>query len=104
MESVHDIRSQKPLRPTRWSLLLGILQTGMGLHREKKFSSKVLILYTVGKLVENWTKNNKIAGSENGLVTSYSRSKILKKLGKITILIPVCSWKCSCCKQSNCIH
>ena len=53
MESVHDIRSQKPLRPTRWSLLLGILQTGMGLHREKKFSSKVLILYTVGKLVEN---------------------------------------------------
>ena len=50
MESVHDIRSQKP---TRWSLLLGILQTGMGLHREKKFSSKVLILYPVGKLVEN---------------------------------------------------
>ena len=37
MESVHDIRSQKPLRPTRWSHFLGILQTGMGLHRKKKF-------------------------------------------------------------------
>ena len=31
-------------------------------------------------------------GLENGLVTSYSRSKILKKLGKISILIPVCSF------------
>ena len=54
MESVHDIRSQKPLRPTRWSLLLDILQTRIGLHRKKDFfSSKVLILYTAGKLIEN---------------------------------------------------
>ena len=53
VESVHDIRSQKSLRPTRWSLLLGILKTGMDLHRKKNSSSKVLILYTAGKLIEN---------------------------------------------------
>ena len=35
------------------------------------FSSKVLILYTVGKLIENWTKNNKRFEPKNGLVTSY---------------------------------
>ena len=35
IESVHDIRSQKPLRPIRWSLFLGILQTGMGLYKKK---------------------------------------------------------------------
>ena len=104
MESVRDIRSQKPLRPTRWSLLLGILQTGMGLHRKKIFSLKLLILYTVGELIENETKNNKRVGSENGLVTSYIRSKILKNQRKFTILIPLCSWECSCCKQSNCMH
>ena len=28
MESVRDIKSQKPLTPSHWSLLLGILQTG----------------------------------------------------------------------------
>ena len=39
MERVHDIRSQKPLRPTHWSLLLGILQTGLDLYRKKKISS-----------------------------------------------------------------
>ena len=59
---------------------------------KKLFSSKVLVLYTVGKLIESWTKNNKKVGSENGLVMSYSRLKILKPLRKITILIPVCSW------------
>ena len=53
MESVRDIRSQKPLTPSHWSLLLGILQTGMCYHRKKRISSKVLILYTVGKLIEN---------------------------------------------------
>ena len=47
---------------------------------EKKMFSKVLIPYTVGKLIENWTKNNTRVGSSNGLVTSYSRSKILKKI------------------------
>ena len=46
----------------------------------KKMFSKVLIPYTVGKLIENWTKNNTRAGSSNGLVTSYSCSKILKKI------------------------
>ena len=49
-------------------------------------------------------KNNKRVGSETGLVTTCTCSKILKKLGKIAILILVCSWKCSYCKQSNCIH
>ena len=29
--------------------------------------------------------------SENGLTTSYSRSNVLRNLGKITIFIPVCS-------------
>ena len=52
MESVHDIRSQKPLRPTVWSLFLGILKTGMGLHW-KKIALKVFILYTVEKFIEN---------------------------------------------------
>ena len=64
---------------------MGFLQTGMGLHRKKKFSTKVLILYAVGKLIENLTKNNKRVRYKNGLVTSYSRSKILKNLGKIVI-------------------
>ena len=68
------------------------------------FFLQILILNTVGKLIENLTKNNRRVGSENGLVTSYNRSKILKNLGKISILIPVCSWKYFCCKQSNCIH
>ena len=86
-------------------MLLDILQTRIGLHRKKDvFSSKVLILYTAEKLIEIYAENYKIVGSEKELLTSYSRSKILKKLGKITILIPVYSWKCSCCKQSNCIH
>ena len=40
MESAHDIKSQKPQRLTRWSLFLGILQTGMGLDRKKKFLQK----------------------------------------------------------------
>ena len=67
MEIVHDIRSQKPLRPTHWSLLLDILQPRMGLHRENNFFFKfffLFILYTVGKLIEIWTKNNKGVGSE----------------------------------------
>ena len=71
---------------------------------KKFFSLKLLILYTVGELIENETKNNKRVGSENGLVTSYIRSKILKNQRKFTILIPLCSWECSCCKQSNCMH
>ena len=71
---------------------------------KKNLSSKVSVLYIVGKLTEIWWKANKRVGSENGLVTSYSRSKFLKNLRKITILIPLCSWKCSCCKQSNDIH
>ena len=47
MESVknHDIRSQKPLKPTRWPLFLGILQTGMGLHREKIFFKSINTIY-----------------------------------------------------------
>ena len=53
MESVHDIRSRKPLRPIRWSFFLGILKTGMCLHMKKFSFSKVLMLYTVGKLIEN---------------------------------------------------
>ena len=52
MESVHDIRSQEPLIPTCWSLLLSILLTGIGLHRKENISLKVLILYTVGKRIE----------------------------------------------------
>ena len=40
IKSVDNIRSQKPLRPTRWSLLLGILQTGRGLCRKKIFFFK----------------------------------------------------------------
>ena len=78
IESVHDIRSQKPLRLTRWSLFLGVLQTGMGLHRKTKISSKVLVLYTVRKLIKNWANINQLVGSENGLLTSYSRLKILE--------------------------
>ena len=53
MESVHDLRSQKPLKPTRWSLVLGILQTGMGLHRKKKFLFKSINTITFGFLIEN---------------------------------------------------
>ena len=68
------------------------------------FSLNVFILYTVTKLIENWAKNDKRVVSENGLVISYSCSKTVKQLEKITILIPVFSWECSCCKQSNCIH
>ena len=62
------------------------------------FSSKVLILYTAGKLIKNWTQNNKRVGSGNRLLTSYSRTEILKNPGKVTILVPVCSCKCSCNK------
>ena len=98
MESVHDIRSQKPLS------VIGNFSDRDGSSKEKNvFSSKELLLYTVGKFIENRANNNKRVGSKNWLVTSDSRSKILKKLG-ITTLIPVCSWKCSCCKQSNYIH
>ena len=79
MESVYDVRSRKPLRPTRWSFFLGILLTGMGLHRKKNFfSSKVLILYTVRKLIKNCANNNERVGSGNGMRTSYSCLKILK--------------------------
>ena len=99
MESVHDIRSQKLLWPIHWFLLLGILQTEMGFYK-KKFSSKVLILYTVGNFIENWTKNNQRVGSENGLVTSYSCLKILEN----AILIPLCSWQCFCCNKSDCMQ
>ena len=52
MESVRDIRSQKPRRSNRWSLSLVILQTGMDPYGKNKFSSKVLILYTVRKLIK----------------------------------------------------
>ena len=41
MESVRDIRSQKPLRPTLWSLFLGILQTGMKKWENIFFSSDI---------------------------------------------------------------
>ena len=99
IESVHDIRSQKLLWPIHWSLLLGILQSEMGFYR-KKFSSKVLILYTVGNFIENWTKSNQRVGSENGLVTSCSCLKILEN----SILIPLCSWKCSFCNKSDCMQ
>ena len=68
MESVRDVRSQKPLRPILWSLFLGILQTGMK-KWEKFFFVQILTLNTVWKLIENLTKNNERAGSENGLVT-----------------------------------
>ena len=40
MESVDDIRSQKPLRPTGYSLFLGILQTGIDVHRKNIFFLK----------------------------------------------------------------
>ena len=53
------------------------------------FSLKLLTIYTVRKLVNNWANINKRVGSENELVTSYSRLKILKNLGKVTILILV---------------
>ena len=46
---------------------------------KKKFnSSKVLTLYTVKKLIKNWANINKRVGSENELVTSCSRLKILE--------------------------
>ena len=103
--SVHEIWSQKPLRPTCWSLFLGILQTGMGLHWENVFFFKSInVIYCSTAYWKLNQKNNKRVGSENELVTSYCRSKILKILGKITISIPVCSWKCSCSKQSNRMH
>ena len=54
MERDHDFRGQKPLRPTHWSLLLGISQTGMDLYSKKKI--QVLIMCTVDKLIESWTK------------------------------------------------
>ena len=48
------------------SLLSGIFQTGMGLQRKKMFfSSKELLLYTVGKFIENRANNNKRVGSKN---------------------------------------
>ena len=45
MERDHDIRGQKPLRPTHWSLLLGISQTGMDLYSKKKSSSSINNVY-----------------------------------------------------------
>ena len=45
---------------------------------KKFFSSKVLRLYTVRKLVKNWANINKTVGCEHELATSYSRLKILK--------------------------
>ena len=70
--------SDPPAGPSSWVFYR--LEWKNGKHF---FSSEVLILNTVGKVIENWTKNNKRVGSENGLVTSYSRSKILKNLGKL---------------------
>ena len=65
MESVHDMRSQKPLRPTHWSLSLGILQTGIGLHRKKNFfSSKVQYI-----LLERLLKTEQVFIKELGLKT-----------------------------------
>ena len=45
---------------------------------KKNFSSKVLILYTVRKLIKNWANIDKIVWPKNGLVMSYSHLKILK--------------------------
>ena len=46
MEGVHDMRTQKQFRLARWSLFLGILQTGMGLDRKKNFFFKsISIIY-----------------------------------------------------------
>ena len=45
MERDHDFRGQKPLRPTHWSLLLGISQTGMDLYSKKKNSSSINNVY-----------------------------------------------------------
>ena len=61
MQHVHGIRSQKPLRPTRRPLFLGILQTGMDLHRKKFFSSKIYIL------LESLLKTEQILLKELGL-------------------------------------
>ena len=64
MESVSDIKSQKPQRLTRWSLFLGILQTGMGLDRKKKFLQK----YYYYILSESLLKAEQILiEEENGL-------------------------------------
>ena len=41
IKSVHDVRSQKPLRPISWFLFVGILQSGMGFNRKNKCSSNV---------------------------------------------------------------
>ena len=41
IKSVHDARSQKPLRPISWFLFVGILQSGMGFNRKNKCSSNV---------------------------------------------------------------
>ena len=51
--SIHDIRSKDPHRPTPRSLVLGILQTGMGLRSAKENFSKVLRLYTAKKLIKS---------------------------------------------------
>ena len=60
MESVHDIRSQKPLS------VIGNFSDRDGSSKEKNvFSSKELLLYTVGKFIENRTNNNKRVGSKN---------------------------------------
>ena len=42
----------------------------------------MLILYTVGKPIENRTQNNKTVGSGNGLVMSYSHTEILTNRAK----------------------
>ena len=64
MESVSDIKSQKPQRLTRWPLFLGILQTGMGLDRKKKFLQK----YYYYILSESLLKAEQILiKEENGL-------------------------------------
>ena len=56
MESVHDIKIQKPQRLTRWSLFLGILQGRIGLDRKKKFLQK----YYYHILLESLLKTEQI--------------------------------------------
>ena len=63
MESVHDMRSQKPsdppTGPSTW-----VFYTPEWVSIIKKFFFKVLILYTNRKLIKNWANINKRVASE----------------------------------------
>ena len=73
-----QIHSGPPAGPTSW-VFCWPKWVFIG---KKIFPSKVLILYTVGKPIENWTQNNETVGSGNGLVMSYSHTEILTNRAK----------------------